>query len=205
MVAEVRRVAALGGRSLQLPVFPNELGFPDYHDARYDPLWAAVTDAWAATLATAAHTVGEPDFAASVIAWPTHDLLAVYDRYIAPGPLAAQYILVTDSEPAPSRTDPDDEFDAFFTPKSVKIVAHLADGLLREGGIRPAAVHAPAVLLVVAGDGAAELVATLLDDAVEVGARETAELGAGADAADLHFLERGEYAAEGDNADPRTA
>ncbi len=80
-----------------------------------DPLWAAVTDAWAATLATAAHTVGEPDFAASVIAWPTHDLLAVYDRYIAPGPLAAQYILVTDSEPAPSRTDPDDEFDAFFT------------------------------------------------------------------------------------------
>jgi predicted TIM-barrel fold metal-dependent hydrolase len=44
-VAEVQRVAALGGRSLQVPVFPAELGFPDYHDARYDPLWAAVQDA----------------------------------------------------------------------------------------------------------------------------------------------------------------
>jgi predicted TIM-barrel fold metal-dependent hydrolase len=43
-VAEVRRVAAAGGRSLQLPVFPTELGFPDYHDERYDPLWAAVQD-----------------------------------------------------------------------------------------------------------------------------------------------------------------
>jgi predicted TIM-barrel fold metal-dependent hydrolase len=43
-VAEVRRVADAGGRSLQIPVFPNELGFPDYHDARYDPLWATVQE-----------------------------------------------------------------------------------------------------------------------------------------------------------------
>lgn len=43
-VAEVRRVAALGGRSLQIPVFPTELGQPDYHDARYEPLWAAVAE-----------------------------------------------------------------------------------------------------------------------------------------------------------------
>jgi predicted TIM-barrel fold metal-dependent hydrolase len=43
-VAEVQRVAAEGGKSLQLPVFPNELGLPDYYDERYDPLWAAIQD-----------------------------------------------------------------------------------------------------------------------------------------------------------------
>lgn len=43
-VAEVRRVAAAGGRSLQVPVFPAELGVPDYHDERYAPLWAAVQE-----------------------------------------------------------------------------------------------------------------------------------------------------------------
>ena len=41
-VAEVERVAAVGGKSLQLPVFPTELGLPDYVDPRYDPLWAAI-------------------------------------------------------------------------------------------------------------------------------------------------------------------
>jgi predicted TIM-barrel fold metal-dependent hydrolase len=44
-VAEVQRVVASGGRSVQIPVFPTELGFPDYHDERYDPLWAAVQEA----------------------------------------------------------------------------------------------------------------------------------------------------------------
>ena len=43
-VAEVRRVAALGGKSLQLPVFPSELGFPEYFDERYDPLWDVVQE-----------------------------------------------------------------------------------------------------------------------------------------------------------------
>ena len=43
-VDEVRRVADAGGRSLQIPVFPAELGFADYHDERYDPLWAAVQE-----------------------------------------------------------------------------------------------------------------------------------------------------------------
>ncbi len=43
-IAEVQRVAALGGRSLQVPVFPAELGLPDYHDDRYRPLWAAVQE-----------------------------------------------------------------------------------------------------------------------------------------------------------------
>jgi predicted TIM-barrel fold metal-dependent hydrolase len=43
-VSEVQRVAAEGGKSLQLPVFPNELGLPDYHDERYRPLWAAIQE-----------------------------------------------------------------------------------------------------------------------------------------------------------------
>lgn len=43
-VAEVHWAAASGCRSLQLPVFPAELGLPDYWDARYDPLWAAITE-----------------------------------------------------------------------------------------------------------------------------------------------------------------
>jgi predicted TIM-barrel fold metal-dependent hydrolase len=43
-VSEVRRVAALGAKSLQLPVFPNELGCPEYCDARYDPLWQTVQE-----------------------------------------------------------------------------------------------------------------------------------------------------------------
>lgn len=41
-VAEVERVAAFGGKSLQLPVFPAELELPDYYDERYRPLFAAI-------------------------------------------------------------------------------------------------------------------------------------------------------------------
>ena len=41
-VAEVERVAAFGGKSLQLPVFPSELGLADYYDERYHPLFAAI-------------------------------------------------------------------------------------------------------------------------------------------------------------------
>ena len=44
-VAEVRWAAATGCRSLQLPVFPAELGLPDYWDVRYDPLWRVIQDA----------------------------------------------------------------------------------------------------------------------------------------------------------------
>ncbi len=43
-IAEVERVVALGGKSLQLPVFPNELGLPDYCDERYAPLLALVEE-----------------------------------------------------------------------------------------------------------------------------------------------------------------
>lgn len=38
-VSEVRRLAALGARSVHLPNFPSEFGLPDYHDSCYDPLW----------------------------------------------------------------------------------------------------------------------------------------------------------------------
>jgi predicted TIM-barrel fold metal-dependent hydrolase len=43
-VREVRWAAAEGIKSLQLPVFPVELGLPDYWDERYDPLWAAISE-----------------------------------------------------------------------------------------------------------------------------------------------------------------
>lgn len=43
-VAEVARVAGMGGRSLQLPVFPREVGMPDYWDERYEPLWTKVQE-----------------------------------------------------------------------------------------------------------------------------------------------------------------
>ena len=43
-VAEVQRIVAMGGKSLQLPVFPTELGAPDYIDPRYDPLFAVIEE-----------------------------------------------------------------------------------------------------------------------------------------------------------------
>jgi predicted TIM-barrel fold metal-dependent hydrolase len=43
-VNEVKRAAANGCKSLQLPVFPAELGLPDYWDDRYAPLWSAIQD-----------------------------------------------------------------------------------------------------------------------------------------------------------------
>lgn len=43
-VEEVNRAASDGCRSLQLPVFPAELGLPDYWEDRYDPLWSAISE-----------------------------------------------------------------------------------------------------------------------------------------------------------------
>jgi predicted TIM-barrel fold metal-dependent hydrolase len=43
-VAEVERVVALGAKSLQLPVFPNELGQLDYYDERYAPLFSVIEE-----------------------------------------------------------------------------------------------------------------------------------------------------------------
>lgn len=43
-VSEVGRLAGLGARSVHLPNFPSELGFPDYHDAYYDRLWGVLQE-----------------------------------------------------------------------------------------------------------------------------------------------------------------
>jgi uncharacterized protein len=43
-VAEVERVVTMGARSLQFPVFPADLGFPDYYDVRYDRLFSAIQE-----------------------------------------------------------------------------------------------------------------------------------------------------------------
>jgi uncharacterized protein len=43
-ISEVRRVVGLGAKSLQLPVFPNELGQPDYYHERYTPLFELIQD-----------------------------------------------------------------------------------------------------------------------------------------------------------------
>ena len=43
-VAEVRRVVDLGAKSLQLPVFPPEVGLADYYHERYDPLFATIQE-----------------------------------------------------------------------------------------------------------------------------------------------------------------
>jgi predicted TIM-barrel fold metal-dependent hydrolase len=43
-IAEVERIANFGGKSLQLPVFPPELGCPDYYHERYDPLLACIQE-----------------------------------------------------------------------------------------------------------------------------------------------------------------
>ena len=43
-VEEIDWFAGQGGKSLQLPLFPAELGLPDYWDRRYDPLWAKIEE-----------------------------------------------------------------------------------------------------------------------------------------------------------------
>ncbi|HUE07754.1 MAG TPA: amidohydrolase family protein [Acidimicrobiales bacterium] len=43
-VKEVERLAGLGARSVHLPNFPSEVGLPDYHDERYDPLWGVLQE-----------------------------------------------------------------------------------------------------------------------------------------------------------------
>jgi predicted TIM-barrel fold metal-dependent hydrolase len=43
-VDEVRQAADEGCKSLQLPVYPVEVGLPDYWDQRYDPLWAVIQE-----------------------------------------------------------------------------------------------------------------------------------------------------------------
>jgi predicted TIM-barrel fold metal-dependent hydrolase len=42
--AEVLRAVDRGVKSLQLPVFPSELGCPEYPDSYYDPLWSLIEE-----------------------------------------------------------------------------------------------------------------------------------------------------------------
>jgi predicted TIM-barrel fold metal-dependent hydrolase len=49
-VREVQRVAKRGARCVQVTPFPTEQGLPDVHDPRYDPLWAALSEAGIAVL-----------------------------------------------------------------------------------------------------------------------------------------------------------
>ncbi|HEY3700522.1 MAG TPA: amidohydrolase family protein [Spongiibacteraceae bacterium] len=44
-IKEVHRVAERGGRCVQLPPFPTELGLRDYFDTFYDRLWGAIQEA----------------------------------------------------------------------------------------------------------------------------------------------------------------
>jgi predicted TIM-barrel fold metal-dependent hydrolase len=43
-VSEIKRIVELGGKSLQLPVYPSEAGLPEYFDKRYDPMWATIQE-----------------------------------------------------------------------------------------------------------------------------------------------------------------
>lgn len=43
-ITELERLADRGARSVHLPNYPQEVGCADYHDARYDPLWARLAE-----------------------------------------------------------------------------------------------------------------------------------------------------------------
>jgi uncharacterized protein len=43
-VREVNRLAQLGARCVQITPYPAELGLPDVHDQRYDPLWSVLEE-----------------------------------------------------------------------------------------------------------------------------------------------------------------
>jgi predicted TIM-barrel fold metal-dependent hydrolase len=43
-VKQVLALAADGARAVHVPTFPAEVGLPEYHDARYDPVWAAIQE-----------------------------------------------------------------------------------------------------------------------------------------------------------------
>ena len=55
-VEEVLRLAQLGARSVHLPIFPSEIGLPDYHDPSYDRLWAVLSETGIAI----SHHLGNP-------------------------------------------------------------------------------------------------------------------------------------------------
>ena len=44
-VAQVEALAEAGARAIHIPTFPSEVGLPEYHDERYDPVWSAISAA----------------------------------------------------------------------------------------------------------------------------------------------------------------
>ncbi|HEU5301627.1 MAG TPA: amidohydrolase family protein [Acidimicrobiia bacterium] len=43
-VKQVQALASDGARAVHIPTFPSEVGLPEYHDERYDPVWAAISE-----------------------------------------------------------------------------------------------------------------------------------------------------------------
>ena len=43
-VKQVHALAAEGARAVHIPTFPAEVGLPEYHDERYDPVWSAISE-----------------------------------------------------------------------------------------------------------------------------------------------------------------
>jgi predicted TIM-barrel fold metal-dependent hydrolase len=43
-VKQVQGLAAEGARAIHIPTFPSEVGLPEYHDSRYDPVWATIAE-----------------------------------------------------------------------------------------------------------------------------------------------------------------
>jgi predicted TIM-barrel fold metal-dependent hydrolase len=43
-VQQVQILAAEGARAVHIPTFPAEVGLPEYHDERYDPVWSAISE-----------------------------------------------------------------------------------------------------------------------------------------------------------------
>ena len=43
-VKQIEGLAAEGARAIHIPTFPAEVGLPEYHDARYDPVWGTIAE-----------------------------------------------------------------------------------------------------------------------------------------------------------------
>jgi predicted TIM-barrel fold metal-dependent hydrolase len=43
-VEQVHALATEGARAIHIPTFPSEVGLAEYHDERYDPVWAAISE-----------------------------------------------------------------------------------------------------------------------------------------------------------------
>jgi predicted TIM-barrel fold metal-dependent hydrolase len=43
-VQQVQSLAAEGARAIHIPTFPAEVGLPEYHDSRYDQVWATIAE-----------------------------------------------------------------------------------------------------------------------------------------------------------------